>query len=139
MEAQHNFSQKVIEDIDFTDDNEAFPTSTPTSFTNSSIYESIGQVNTTGFASPSKPLSFMTMATICTNVSCKQAVLHLNDTLATGNEMTGKDASWILTSAVIIFTMQTGIMEQQSRKSILYITSNNRKTGVNILALVNGF
>lgn len=23
-------------------------------------------------------------------------------------EMTGKDASWILTSAVIIFTMQTG-------------------------------
>ena len=109
MEDQHNFSQKVIEDIDFTDDNGAFPTSTPTSFTNSSIYDSIAQVNTTGFASPSKPLSFMTMATICTNVSCKQAVLHLNDTLPSGNEMTGKDASWILTSAVIIFTMQTGM------------------------------
>ena len=123
MEDQHNFSQKVIEDIDFTDDNEAFPTSTPTSFTNSSIYESVGQVNTTGFASPSKPLSFMTMATICTNISCKQAVLHLNDTLTTGNEMTGKDASWILTSAVIIFTMQTGMygpaIWESIRKNIL--------------------
>ena len=109
MENQHNFSQKVIEDTDFTDDNEAFPTSTPASFANTSIYNSVSQANTTGFASPSKPLSFMTMATICTNVSCKQAVLHLNDSLTPGNEMTGKDASWILTSAVIIFTMQTGM------------------------------
>ena len=66
----------------------------------------------------------MKMATICTNVSCKQAVLHLNDTLTTGNEMTGKDASWILTSAVIIFTMQTGMygpaLWESIKKSILY-------------------
>ena len=50
----------------------------------------------------------ITMATICTNVSCKKAIIHFNETAQAGEDMTGKDASWILTSAVIIFTMQTG-------------------------------
>ncbi len=59
------------------------------------------------FVTPNQPMSFITMATICTNVSCKQAILHLNESV-NASEMTGKDASWILTSAVIIFTMQTG-------------------------------
>ena len=81
-------------------------TTTAPSFTDvTSIH---GGGNSSGFVTPTKSMSFMTMATICTNVSCKQAMLHLNDSVTRANDMTGKDASWILTSAVIIFTMQTG-------------------------------
>lgn len=52
---------------------------------------------------------------LCTNFSCKQALIYNN---TAGNSsgyghiekvvMSGRDASWVLTSAVIIFTMQTG-------------------------------
>ena len=108
MENEHIGTHDGNGDNELTDDNNAFPSSTPTSFTNSSIHTLFADVNTTTFASPNKPMSFMTMATICTNVSCKQAMLHLNDSFTSPSEMTGKDASWILTSAVIIFTMQTG-------------------------------
>ncbi len=39
---------------------------------------------------------------------CALSNVLLNMTQATHEELTGKDASWILTTAVIIFTMQTG-------------------------------
>ena len=91
---------------------ETIPSSTTPSFTDvDSLNDSTIYPNTTGFVTPSQSMSFVTMATICTNVSCKQAMLHLNETLEPDNSMTGRDASWILTSAVIIFTMQTGMCE----------------------------
>ncbi len=39
---------------------------------------------------------------------CKLSNVLSNMTLREYEELTGKDASWILTTAVIIFTMQTG-------------------------------
>ena len=47
--------------------------------------------------------------TFCTSVSNKSVMTHGNDTTGSQLEdLNGRDASWILTSAVIIFTMQTG-------------------------------
>ena len=97
------------------DDNATSPTISDTILSSTTSFRETS-ADTTAFVAPSTPMSIMTMATICTNVSCKQAILHINGSLTSGDEMTGKDASWILTSAVIIFTMQTG----RSRQSPIY-------------------
>ena len=68
----------------------------------------------------------MFQATICTNGTCVEATVELHQAILPQNQtenvnpvLTSKDASWILTSAVIIFTMQTGktdwsLAEQQN-------------------------
>ena len=48
---------------------------------------------------------------LCNNVSTRMPEGNNNTDKQTLLEMTGKDASWILTSAVIIFTMQTGMLD----------------------------
>ena len=47
---------------------------------------------------------------MCNQVSIRVTEGNNNTDKQTLLEMTGKDASWILTSAVIIFTMQTGMI-----------------------------
>ena len=75
-----------------------------------------------GTAVLERPDSHKDMLALCTNHSCHQAILYdnvstlttlVNGSVVIGQEvvkvaMSGRDASWILTSAVIIFTMQTG-------------------------------
>ena len=57
--------------------------------------------------------SFAKVASLCLNSTCQE-------TIATMMEMSGKDASWILTSAVIIFTMQTGALNMYAHKALGY-------------------
>ncbi len=62
----------------------------------------------------------------CVNLSCASTVIWSGDVIRQTESMTGKDASWILTSAVIIFTMQTGKILQIMNKHewvFDYITS----------------